>query len=269
MDGGQEEDMNAITVMLIDDNPVFLRVATQFLEAHDGITVVGAIDGREEALVQAQTLQPQIVLVDLAMPDVPGLSLIPLLRLAMPDVGIIALTVMNTESFRQAALTAGADVFVPKAAMRTELLPAIQQLVQTDRGKTVGPVEPADHTTASRRILLVIEDDPYLLRLYGRDLRSAGYDVRSATTLQEARDLTNRTRFDVLLCDIPMDDDLSTHLLRESSARGAQVVMVSSHPQYRQLCKKIGVDFFLEKPVAIGTLVALVDRLMARQSPVG
>ena len=66
-----------------------------------------------------------------------------------------------------------------------------------------------------------------------------------------------------------MDDDLSTALLRESSARGAQVIMVSSHPQYRQVCKKIGVDFFLEKPVAIGTLVALVDRLMARQRLVG
>jgi hypothetical protein len=41
--------------------------------------------------------------------------------------------------------------------------------------------------------------------------------------------------------------------------------MISGYAQYRDTCEEMGADFFLEKPVAVGTLVALVDRLTARR----
>lgn len=127
--------MTSISVMLVDDNPTFLRVTAQFLEAHAGVNVVGTASDGEEALAKAQALQPQVILIDLAMPDLPGLKTIPRLREMLPKTGIIALTVMNTRSFQEAALLAGADIFIPKARMRTELLPAIQQFGQADRMK--------------------------------------------------------------------------------------------------------------------------------------
>jgi DNA-binding NarL/FixJ family response regulator len=122
--------MDQISVMLVDDSPTFLHLAKQFLEAHEDVTVVGVAHGGEQALAQAGQLHPHIILVDLAMPDMPGLQIIPRLRDMLPEAGIIALTVMNTNGFRQAALKAGADSFVPKGAMRKELLPIIRQFVQ-------------------------------------------------------------------------------------------------------------------------------------------
>lgn len=260
--------MTPISVMLVDDNPIFLRVTTQFLEAHAGVSVVGTAEGGEEALTKAQALQPQVILIDLAMPDLPGLKAIPRLREMLPETGIIALTVMNTQSFREAALTAGANIFIPKAQMRTELLPAIQQFRQangTELTEAAGDIP--DHRLNPRRIL-VIEDDDYLRRLYGKALRSAGYEVHPAGTLQAARDLLAQIRFDVLLCDIHMGDDRGTDLLHEYAdtlfTSGAQVIMVSGQTHYRDTCEEMGADFFLEKPVAISTLVVLVDRLTAR-----
>lgn len=129
MTNSQEKSGN-VCVLLIDDNHAFLRVTERFLEKHDVVKVVGTADGGEKGIVLAQTLQPDIVLVDLAMPDLPGLVVIERLRNAQPGVGIIALTLLDEASYRQAALDAGADAFVPKPALVTELIPAIGRVAQ-------------------------------------------------------------------------------------------------------------------------------------------
>jgi len=124
--------MKPISVLLVDDNPAFLRIVTRFLQEHDDIVIVGAADGGEEALALARDLQPDIVVIDLAMPGLSGLETIPRLRAVLPEVGIIALTVLDINSYWQAALAAGANDFVPKARLNTELLPAIRRVAQGD-----------------------------------------------------------------------------------------------------------------------------------------
>lgn len=124
--------MKPISVLLVDDNPVFLRIAARFLQQHDDIVVVGAAGGGQEALALAQDLQPELVVIDLAMPGLSGLATIPLLQVVLPKVGIIALTVLDTNGYRQAALAAGANDFVAKASLDTDLLPAIRRVAQGD-----------------------------------------------------------------------------------------------------------------------------------------
>ncbi len=117
-----------ISVLLVDDNATFRQIAARFLQAFDDVTVVGTAAGGAEALTQAQALRPQVILLDLLMPDVPGLEAIPRLRAALPDVGIIALTLHDADGYRRAALAAGADDFVTKADMSAHLLPAIRRV---------------------------------------------------------------------------------------------------------------------------------------------
>jgi DNA-binding NarL/FixJ family response regulator len=124
--------MKPISILLVDDNPAFLHIASRFLQEYDDVVVVGTAGGGEEALALAQDQHPDIVLIDLAMPGLSGLATIPLLRIVLPEVGIIALTVLDTNGYRQAALAAGANDFVPKASLDTDLLPAIRRLAQAD-----------------------------------------------------------------------------------------------------------------------------------------
>jgi len=269
--GQRELAMKPISVLLVDDNPTFLRATTQFLNAHDDITVVGVARGGEEALAQIPFLQPQVILVDLAMVGLSGLEAIPLLRSLTPSTGIIALTLLDAGHFREAALKAGADDFVPKARMRTDLLPAIRQLAGVDAAEGAEATQPTppmpDNGSKAPRRILVMEDDAHLSRLYSKALRASDYEVYTARTIKEAHDMLDNVRFDVLLCDIHMGSDRGTDLLREHATdlatKGTQVIMISGQAQYRGLCEELGVDFFLEKPVAISTLVALVDRLTA------
>jgi DNA-binding NarL/FixJ family response regulator len=140
--------MGPISVLLVDDNPAFLRIATRFLQeqGHDEVIVVGAAGGGEEGLILAQEQRPDIVLVDLRMPGLSGLETIPLLRSMLPSVGIIALTLWDANGYRGAALAAGADDFVSKFAVNTELLPAIQRVARS-KGSQEKPVETADEVS--------------------------------------------------------------------------------------------------------------------------
>jgi len=116
----------------VDDNEAFRRVAADFLQRQLDLIVVGAICGGEEALAQAEDLQPQVILIGL---DRPGLETISRLRKVLPSVGIIALSPLEGTAYRQVALAADADDVVLKAALTTELLPAILRVTQANRSR--------------------------------------------------------------------------------------------------------------------------------------
>jgi two-component system nitrate/nitrite response regulator NarL len=264
--------MEPISVMLIDDNPGFLRATTQFLEVQKDMTVVGTAEGGLEALEKAQKLQPQVILVDLAMPGMPGLETIPRLRQLLPNAGIIALTVMNTSSFRRAALDAGADHFIPKPSMRTSLLPTIRKIAKNGQGKRAGKAAaaiPIDDPAILQRHVLLMEDDAGQRRLYARVLHSAGYTITEAGTLQEARDHLAQQIFGAFLCDIHMGNERGTDLVREQkellAENGTRVIMISADTQYRGICKEMGVDEYLEKPVSLMQLVQVLNHVTGRK----
>jgi DNA-binding NarL/FixJ family response regulator len=137
--------MDPISVLLVDDNPTFLRVLTRFLlqQYQDEVRVVGTASCGMAALARAQELRPRVILLDLAMPVLPGLNTIPRLRIMLPDVGIIALTLLDPNGYREAALAAGANEFVAKATLATDLLPAIRRVARAP----VTPETPGDART--------------------------------------------------------------------------------------------------------------------------
>jgi DNA-binding NarL/FixJ family response regulator len=263
--------MEPISVMLVDDSHLFLGAATEFLKAQKDVVVVGTANGGQEALVKAQDLQPQVVLIDMAMPGMPGLEAIGHLKRLLPNTAIIALTVMDTKSFRQAALAAGADDFISKSAMRASLLPAIRKIAKNHHKKLRLQVVPAesqrDEAITSQPVLLM-EDDASQRRLYAKVLRKAGYEVYEAATLQEARDSLAQAHFGVFLCDIHMGQERGTDLLREQGdalrKNGTQIIVVSADSRYRSIAEDMGVEFYLEKPVSIASLVTLMNRLTAQ-----
>ncbi|MCP4543800.1 MAG: response regulator transcription factor [Chloroflexi bacterium] len=125
---------NPISVLLVDENVNFLRFARRFLSMHDDIVIVGAVSEEEQALAQVRILKPDVVLIDIAMPNLlGGLQFISRLRDVLPRVGIIALSLIGTYGYRQAVLEAGVDSFVPKAAMGSDLVSSIRQIGQASQ----------------------------------------------------------------------------------------------------------------------------------------
>jgi len=95
-----------------------------------GLTVVGEAADGIEAVQQASELQPDLVMLDLAMPRMDGLQALPLLRAAVPGVRVIVLSGFNQSSLADKAMEAGADHYVVKGGSMRALLELIEELLE-------------------------------------------------------------------------------------------------------------------------------------------
>lgn len=138
----ETNDCAKIRVMLVNHNESFLRVAADFLRRCPDMVVVGVVSQTEEVLFRAQDLRPQVILLDLDIPEHAGLAAVPRLRDALPNAGIITLTLLPASAYRQAALAAGADDLVTKSELTSSLMPAIQRAVRL-RGSSAARREEA------------------------------------------------------------------------------------------------------------------------------
>ena len=101
-------------VLIVDDHPL-TRDALATLLAGNDFDVVGQASDGHEAIEVAATLRPQLVLLDLSMPGLDGLSALPGLREAVPDAEVIVLTASGTEDNLLAAIRAGAAGYLLKS----------------------------------------------------------------------------------------------------------------------------------------------------------
>jgi DNA-binding NarL/FixJ family response regulator len=101
-------------VLIVDDHPL-TRDALATLLAGNDFEVVGQASDGQEAIELAARLRPQLVLLDLSMPGVDGLSALPGLRDAVPDAEVIVLTASGTEDNLLAAIRAGAAGYLLKS----------------------------------------------------------------------------------------------------------------------------------------------------------
>ncbi len=104
----------ATRVLIVDDHPLTREALSSLLRQHD-FDVVGEADDGEPAISAAQSLQPDLVLLDLTMPGLDGLSALPRLREAAPECEIVVLTASETEENLLAAIRAGAAGYLLKS----------------------------------------------------------------------------------------------------------------------------------------------------------
>lgn len=116
--------MARISILLVDDNPTFIRFATRFINKEDTLQVIGTAADGVEAVARAQALQPDVTLLDLSMPQ-GGVDVIPQICAAAPTTTIIVVTSMDPEAYRARVLENGAHAFVSKKDLTEALIPTI------------------------------------------------------------------------------------------------------------------------------------------------
>ena len=100
-------------MLIVDDHPLTRDGLAALLAGH-GFEIVGEAGGGAEAIDKARQLQPDVVLLDLSMPDVDGLSALPELRTAAPDCEVVVLTASGDEENLLAAIRGGAAGYLLK-----------------------------------------------------------------------------------------------------------------------------------------------------------
>jgi DNA-binding NarL/FixJ family response regulator len=119
-----------ITVLIVDDHQVVREgVRTALLQA--GFQVVGEAASKAEALAQIAHKNPQIIIVDLHLPDGSGLEIVSWARKLSATIGIVVLTLSDSDEYLLGALRAGASAHVLKSAPLTELMAAVHHAAQS------------------------------------------------------------------------------------------------------------------------------------------
>jgi DNA-binding NarL/FixJ family response regulator len=115
----------AVRVLLVDDEPMFLEALRALLERDDRVEIVGATVDAQRALELAGSEQPDVALVDLAMPGMNGFELTRKLLADKPAIRVLAVSGMSHEADATRALEAGASAFLMKGGLHHEVADAI------------------------------------------------------------------------------------------------------------------------------------------------
>jgi two-component system response regulator NreC len=115
-----------IKLLLVDDHQVVRSGLRMLLEGEDDMDIVGEAGTASEAINQVSILKPDVVLMDIGLPDMSGIEATKEIKNIWSNVSVVALTIHEDEEYFFKMLEAGASGYVPKRAAPEELLTAIR-----------------------------------------------------------------------------------------------------------------------------------------------
>lgn len=115
-----------IRLLLVDDHQVVRSGLRMLLSNESDVEIVGEAGTAQEALEAVKSLRPEVVLMDIGLPDMSGIDAAREIKRTNPEVAVVALTIHEDEEYFFKMLEAGASGYVPKRAAPEELLTAIR-----------------------------------------------------------------------------------------------------------------------------------------------
>ena len=155
-----------IRVLLVDDFPLLRQGISAALSSDPAIDVVGEAENGVEGMRMAHELRPDVILLDLHMPEMGGMMVLERLRTELPDARCLVITASEKAETLLAAVSAGASGYITKRATRRELCDAV--ITVHGGGSVIAP-----HLAG------------HLLRQYRRAATGDTADLRNALTTRE------------------------------------------------------------------------------------
>ena len=118
--------MPKITLLMVDDHEIVRAGLRMLLQAQPDMQIVGEAEDGRAAIAKAKELQPNVVLMDISLPDIDGFEATRQIKRALPSTAILALTMHESDEYFFKMLDAGASGYVPKKAAPTDLVSAIR-----------------------------------------------------------------------------------------------------------------------------------------------
>ena len=118
--------MSKINLLVVDDHAVVRSGLRMLLENEKDMEIIGEASSGLAALQLAEKLSPDVVIMDISLPDISGIETTRRLKQAHPQIGVVALTIHEDQQYFFEMLQVGASAYVPKRAAPDDLIAAIR-----------------------------------------------------------------------------------------------------------------------------------------------
>lgn len=145
-------------VLIVDDHAVVRSGLKLVLESEEGIEPVGEAGSARDAVFEARSTKPDVILLDVVMPDQSGIEVIPTLLKENPETKILVLSMQDDPHYVREAFAAGASGYVLKEAADREVVAAVREVA--GGGRYVHPELGARLVTADSEQRRRAEEDP-------------------------------------------------------------------------------------------------------------
>ena len=174
-----------VRVLLVDDHEVVRAGLRALLEATGRVDVVGEVSSGEEAVARARSLEPDIVIMDLAMPGMDGVEATRRITELGLDTKVLVLTIHDEDEFLLPALDAGAAGFLNKSVADTDLTGAVEAIM---RGHSYLPRRAAA-LIARRKARATSHEEPEIEVLSSRERKAVEMYARGYSAAAAAREM--------------------------------------------------------------------------------
>ena len=147
-----------IRVLIVDDHAVVRAGLRLLLEREDDIECAGEAGNANDAVREARYLKPDVIVLDVTMPDQSGIDALPALQAAAPDAKVLVLSMHDDPSYVHEAFAAGALGYVLKEAADAEVVTAVREIASN--GRYVHPTLGARLVAAEAEARSRATDDP-------------------------------------------------------------------------------------------------------------
>ena len=117
-----------IRIVVVDDHAAVRLGLADFLGAHDDVEIVGEAENGAQAVALSKTVRPDVVVMDIRMPELDGIEATRLIKADNPETGVLLLTAYEEDELASAGRQAGADGFFLKGIFGTELVNRVREV---------------------------------------------------------------------------------------------------------------------------------------------
>lgn len=137
-------------ILIVDDHPMVAEGVQSILESYDDLTVIGTCNSGRSAIASLEDLNPDVILMDLNMPDIGGLAATEILLERRPDTRVLILSMHDSPEYIASALSHGAMGYILKDVPTDEIKQAIDAVMSGERYLCTGArgsLEPKEDDT--------------------------------------------------------------------------------------------------------------------------